>query len=66
MTANTKLIHAIADALIGEYDEEATEWLEDGGAREHRTHCRRVARRDRGRALGRAARGRAGTPGASP
>ena len=31
MTANTKLIHAIADALIGEYDEEATEWLEDGG-----------------------------------
>ena len=31
MTANTRLIHAIADALIGEYDEEATEWLEDGG-----------------------------------
>ena len=31
MTANTKLIHAIADALIAEYDEEATEWLEDGG-----------------------------------
>ena len=31
MTANTKLIHAIADALIGEYEEEATEWLEDGG-----------------------------------
>ena len=31
MTANTKLIQAIADALIGEYDEEATEWLEDGG-----------------------------------
>ena len=31
MTANTKLIHAIADALIGEYDEEAIEWLEDGG-----------------------------------
>ena len=28
---NTKLIHAIADALIGEYGEEATEWLEDGG-----------------------------------
>ena len=31
MTENTKLTHAIADALIGEYDEEATEWLEDGG-----------------------------------
>ena len=31
MTANTKLIQVIADALIGEYDEEATEWLEDGG-----------------------------------
>ena len=31
MTANTKLIQVIADALIGEYEEEATEWLEDGG-----------------------------------
>ncbi|MDD9980402.1 MAG: hypothetical protein OXU81_03435, partial [Gammaproteobacteria bacterium] len=31
MTANTKLIHAIADALIGEYGKEATEWLEHGG-----------------------------------
>ena len=31
MTANTKLIHAIADALIDEYGEEATGWLEDGG-----------------------------------
>ena len=31
MTANTKLIHAIADALVGEYGEEATEWLECGG-----------------------------------
>ena len=31
MTANTNLIHAITDALIGEYGEEATEWLEDGG-----------------------------------
>ena len=29
MTANTKLIHSIADALISEYDEEATERLED-------------------------------------
>ena len=31
MTANTKLIHAIADALMGEYGEEATAWLENGG-----------------------------------
>ena len=31
MTANTKLIHAIADALIAEHGEEATQWLEDGG-----------------------------------
>ena len=31
MTANTTLIHAIAHALIGEYGEEATGWLEDGG-----------------------------------
>ena len=31
MTANTNLIHAIADALIDEYGEEATGWLEDGG-----------------------------------
>ena len=31
MTVNTKLIQVIADALIGEYGEEATEWLEDGG-----------------------------------
>jgi len=31
VTANTKLIHAIADALIDEYGVEATEWLEDGG-----------------------------------
>ena len=31
MTANTNLIHAIADALVGEYGEEATQWLEDGG-----------------------------------
>ena len=31
MTANTKLTHVIADALIGAYGEEATEWLEDGG-----------------------------------
>ena len=31
MTANTKLIQAIADALFCEYGEEATEWLEHGG-----------------------------------
>jgi len=31
MTANTKLIQAIADVLIGEYGEDATEWLEGGG-----------------------------------
>ena len=31
MTANTELIQVIADPLIGEYEEEATEWLEDGG-----------------------------------
>ena len=31
MTANTKLIHAIVDGLIGEYGEDATEWLDDGG-----------------------------------
>ena len=31
MTANTTLIHAIAHALIDEYGEEATEWLEHGG-----------------------------------
>ena len=30
MTANTKLIQAIADARFGEYGEEATEWLEHG------------------------------------
>ena len=31
MTVNTNLIQVIADALIGEYGEDATEWLEDGG-----------------------------------
>ena len=31
MMASTKLIHAIANALIAEYGEEATDWLEDGG-----------------------------------
>ena len=31
MTGNTTLIHAIAQTLIGEYGEEATGWLEDGG-----------------------------------
>ena len=31
MTANTTLIHAIAQALVGEYGEDATGWLEDGG-----------------------------------
>ena len=38
MTANTKLIQVIVDALIGEYEEEATEWLEDGG----RTNIERI------------------------
>ena len=31
MTANTTLIQAIAQALIGEYGDEANAWLEDGG-----------------------------------
>ena len=31
MTVNTKLIHAIVGGLIGEYGEDATEWLEHGG-----------------------------------
>ena len=31
MTASTKLVRAIANALIAEYGEEATDWLEDGG-----------------------------------
>ena len=31
MTLNTKLIHAIARALVGEYAEEAIWWLEDRG-----------------------------------
>ena len=31
MTANTKLIQAIAGALVAEHGEEATEWLEGGG-----------------------------------
>ena len=31
MTASTKLIHAIANALIAEYGEEAIDWREDGG-----------------------------------
>ena len=31
MTANTKLIGAIASALFAEHGEEATEWLEGGG-----------------------------------
>ena len=30
MTGNTKLIFAIADALIAEYGQDATEWLETG------------------------------------
>ncbi|MDD9981851.1 MAG: hypothetical protein OXU81_10930 [Gammaproteobacteria bacterium] len=43
MTVTTKLIQVIADALIGEYEEETPEWLEDGG-RERRAHRRRVVR----------------------
>ena len=39
MTANTTLIHAIAQALIGEYGDEATGWLEDGG----RANVERIA-----------------------
>ena len=31
MTANTKLIHVIAGALVAEHGEEATEWLDGGG-----------------------------------
>ena len=31
MTANTNLIHAIADALIEAHGQDATEWLECGG-----------------------------------
>ena len=31
MTANTKLIQAIAGALVAEHGEEATEWLDGGG-----------------------------------
>ena len=38
MTANTKLIGAIADALVAEHGEEAAEWLEGGG----RAHVARI------------------------
>ena len=31
MTTSTKVIDAIADALIAEYDQNATEWLQSGG-----------------------------------
>ena len=31
MTANTKLIGALAGALVAEHGEEATKWLEGGG-----------------------------------
>ena len=31
MTANTNLIHAIADALIEAHGQDATEWVECGG-----------------------------------